>query len=288
MFINIQKFIDDVPKELEIVNLGSTFAWHDFDYKDFPKKGFNFALIPQPLSYDLKILKQYHRHIRENGVVLITLVLFSFYVDDYQDDNTNTKYYYFLDHEYINNYSKKKYWIIRNLPLLRNIMFIKKIIRDEPLLNNEGMNTKENIEKTAIQRIKGWCNQFNLSDIDVYRINSKLEGITEKTINTLQEIIDYCVKNNLKPVIVVTPVYKQYSGLVSDDILKNYLYDNIAKVNITNIPILNYFNDDRFSDYSLYMNSDCLNAKGRELLSRIIQDDLIRVDVLEMNDSGVN
>jgi hypothetical protein len=78
---NIQKYLAGIP---------------NFDYSYLSVKGFNFALIPQPLSCGYKILKQYHEHIKHDGVILITLVPFSFYVDCCRDENSNIKYLSFF------------------------------------------------------------------------------------------------------------------------------------------------------------------------------------------------
>lgn len=48
----------NVPYELEIVNLGSTFSKYGFDYRYFGKKGFNFAVAPQPLKVDYEVLEK--------------------------------------------------------------------------------------------------------------------------------------------------------------------------------------------------------------------------------------
>lgn len=43
----------DVPYNLEMANLGSTFSKYGFDYQYFAKRGFNFAVAPQPLKTDI-------------------------------------------------------------------------------------------------------------------------------------------------------------------------------------------------------------------------------------------
>jgi hypothetical protein len=267
-FTNIQRYLDGVPKELSIVNFGSTFAWHNFDYTNFPVKGFNFALIPQPLSYDYKILKQYHDHIKPNGIVLITLSLFSFYIDYYRNNYSNIKYYFFLNSEYINSCSSLVCLINKKFPLFFNFMLLKKIIRDDKLLiwNAEESATEKNMAVTAKNRIDGWCKQFDFQDVNTYKISSEFDLITGKVVATLRSIIDCCISNCFKPVIVITPVYRQYSGLLSNDVLKKCLYDNIVRANVKNIPTLNYFSDARFQDHSLYINSDCLNKKAEKSL----------------------
>jgi hypothetical protein len=274
--INIQKYLDGVPNGLSVVNLGSTFAWYNINYNYFPVKGFNFALIPQSLGYDFKILKQYHGHINEHGVVLICLCSFVFLVDSYQDDNSNMKYYYFLNCEYINNYNPRKHTIYKKFPLFRNPLLVKRIIRDEPLRVKDSMlvNTEEYLSVTARNRITNWCKEFGFQDMYAYKSSEKINSITGKTVNRLCEMIDYCIKNSFSPVIVIAPVYKQYSGLLSDEMLKNCLYDNIVRANVQNIPVFDYFKDKRFQDCSLYINSDCLNKKGQELFNKVLVKDL--------------
>lgn len=69
----MQQFCD-VPYELEMINLGSTFAKHGFDYQLFGERGFNFAGQPQPLKEDHAVQSQYQDHLKSGAVVLIVLI----------------------------------------------------------------------------------------------------------------------------------------------------------------------------------------------------------------------
>ena len=80
----MQQF-SNVPYELEIVNLGSTFAKHGFDYQLFGKRGFNFAGQPQPLKDDHAILAQYQDHLRPGAVVVVVVCPFGFSLYEYTD-----------------------------------------------------------------------------------------------------------------------------------------------------------------------------------------------------------
>ena len=60
----LEKF-KKVPTELEIINLGSSYSRNAFDYNLTNYKGFNFALQPQSLSYDFRILKNYKDNIKK-------------------------------------------------------------------------------------------------------------------------------------------------------------------------------------------------------------------------------
>lgn len=81
----MQQFCD-VPYELEMINLGSTFAKHGFDYQLFGERGFNFDGQPQPLKEDHAVLSQYQDHLKSGAVVLIVLICpFVFSLYDYAD-----------------------------------------------------------------------------------------------------------------------------------------------------------------------------------------------------------
>jgi hypothetical protein len=157
------KFINGVPRGLEIVNTGSTFSMYGFDYKYFGKKGFNFAMAPQPLEYDLKILEQYSGHIEGNAVVVVVVCPFGFCVDNYVDDESSYKYYFFLDKGKINNYNKVKEYVIKHVPILlplrKPVVLMKSLIKkligyDKKYTMDD--NTPENVNKTAKARISVW------------------------------------------------------------------------------------------------------------------------------------
>ena len=77
---NIKKFIEGVPNELEIINIGSSYSKYAYDYSEFSINGFNLAIQPESLSYDFKILKQYSKNLKEGCIVLINIpnLVFSF------------------------------------------------------------------------------------------------------------------------------------------------------------------------------------------------------------------
>jgi len=66
-----------------IVNLGSTFSKHGFDYKYFPNaNGANLAKAPSPLAEDLRVLKSFLSEIKKGAIVVIVVVCpFGFCVD---------------------------------------------------------------------------------------------------------------------------------------------------------------------------------------------------------------
>jgi hypothetical protein len=283
------KFINGVPENLEIVNTGSTFSMYGFDYKYFGKKGFNFAIAPQPLEYDLKILERYSKHILENAVVVVVVVCpFGFCVHRYENDESDYKYYFFLGREKINNYSRGKEIMLKHFPLALRLRHpaslaksaVKKLIgRDKPRAAAE--NTPENVKKAAQSRIAGWTREFNLPNVRDCAPDEKLLAVFEKTSAVLREILELCIDSKFRPIIINMPACREESGEFSDSMLEEFYNKNVRRANVYNVPVIDYFRDERFHDSSLYMNADCLNDKGREFFAKILVRDLKKLGLWE-------
>lgn len=281
----LQKFINGVPDELEIVNTGSSYARYAFDYTISNLKGFNFGLQPQSLSYDYRLLQQYNQKMKKGCIVLITLPNLVFGFLDYNNDQANTKYYYFLDHKNIIGFTKWKLFNRIVFPLLSNPKNVFRIFIDVPLLTQyeqvENFMTKEQVYADAIARVEGWKKQFNLYSTIETDLPKELINMFKKTTNLLNEIIEYCLRKKFKPVIVIPPTSAIINNLLSEKFMKKVLYDNINMANKRDIPVLDYLYDERFQDETLYINSDMLNKAGRERFTCVVIDDLKRLGVIE-------
>ena len=52
-----------IPKELDVVNIGSGPSYYDFDWSAVPEiSGFNMAVAPEDFRYDARIIKHYGGH----------------------------------------------------------------------------------------------------------------------------------------------------------------------------------------------------------------------------------
>jgi len=274
----IQKFIDGVPFELEIVNTGSSYASYAYDYSNTELKGFNFALQPQSLSYDFKILKHYVSHLKKGCVVQIVLADFIFCFLDYADDRRNYRYYHFLNSCDILNYSTLKSFIIKQIPLFQGKIHLRSLIRDIPSSNIFAQDcnylSEVSVVAEASARINGWVKEFGLKNTSDTELPEELLLMFKSTTNLVDQIIRYCIDNGLKPLLVIPPTSAVLNNLLSKEFIKKVLYDNIEKSNNQNIPVLDYLYDERFQDYSLYVNSDMLNRTGREKFIKVVIADL--------------
>lgn len=274
----------EIPSNLEIINLGSSYAKYAFDYNEVGIKGFNFGVQPQSLAYDFRILKQYKNKLKKNGVIIITIPNFVFAFLDYPIDEYNYKYYSFLNKENILNYSSLKKYLIKYFPLLlqpRKLKYILKDISKENMDRLVFVESKEDVKKEAQKRINGWMSQFKLLNINnKEELPLDIKKMFIKTQNLLEEMINYSLSNELKPVIIIPPCSKELNDFFSDEFLEEILYSNIEKANKNLIPVLNYLKNSEFQDYHLYMGVDLLNIKGRKLFTNKVIADLKKINYL--------
>jgi len=273
----LEKFIKGVPKNLDIINLGSSYARNAFEYKKLRINGFNFGLQPQSLSYDFRILKQYTQNLNKDCIVIIVLPDLVFGFLDYKDDRVNTKYYYFLDPNYILNFSKIKYFFKMYFPLLFTPKRVYRIFKDVEKINleqNKNLLTFEEVEKEAKNRVKGWEKEFGLKNMqNLGKIPEELRKIFLQTQSLLKEIIKYCEDNKFRPVLVVPPCSSILNKLISKEFLDEALYKNIIESKGKTL-FLDYLNHKEFQDYKLYINSDMLNENGRIKFTKLFLKDL--------------
>jgi len=275
------KFRKQISFDLDICNLGSSSGKFAFSYEGTGLKGENWAVGPQTLSYDFRVLKNYSSYLKEGATVLIPLCPFSGCIKDYEDDEINYKYYSFLHPVSILNYSqntKEKSMQFVNTPFQSSpLAAIKRLIKDVPasdsmLLSANSMD-EENLEKDAGKWINGWKQQFSITDMNAPVSEQNRDCIAYNT-NLLTEMISFCLERNLKPVIVLPPTTKALSSKFSESFRESYIYSIIRNANTHQVPFLNYLDDARFSDNELFFNSFFLNAKGRKVFTQTVLSDL--------------
>ena len=274
----------EIPDDLEIINLGSSYAKYAFDYNEVGIKGFNFGVQPQSLSYDFRILKQYKNKLKKNGIIIKTIPNLVFAFLDYPIDEYNYKYYSFLNKENILNYSSLKKFLLNYFPLILQPKKLKYILKDISKENSDSlvfMENNEEVKKEAQKRINGWMTQFRLLNINnKEELPLDIKNMFIKTQSLLEEMINYSLTNELKPVIVIPPFSNELNNFFSDDFLKEILYSNIEKANKSLIPVLDYLKDSEFQDYHLYMGVDLLNIEGRRLFTNKVITDLKKINYL--------
>lgn len=276
-FIDTHKF-KNIPKNLEIINLGSNQPKFAFDYSKSNILGMNWAVGPQTLEYDFRILKNFHNYLKPNSKVIIAISPFQFFLLNYKDDNSNHKYYNFLNSNLIDNYSNitKKLYI--DYPIITAKKQILRILKDTKPDNRFELEknpmSKDEIKKDALNWMNGWKKQFGINDLENIVLSEENKINIEKNIHILKNMIDFCIEKNIQPVLTIIPVTKELSKHFPDKFVQEQIIDYINKANDKNVIFLNYWKDERFEDESYYINSFFMNKIGRLKFTEQILKDL--------------
>lgn len=267
-----------LERNYDVVNLGSSSAVFCFDYRNLGVKGFNWALKPQSMEYSFKVLKQYFSIIKDKGIVLIPFSPFSgLSVTGIWNERINDKYYYILDKTLIDNYSavSKR----RMYPFLASPKeALKRLIKDVPCIDMYSYNiqchTADEFEKSAEKWIKLWMKQFNITDINAPLSNENLKGRYNR-INTIRNIIDFCVERNLQPVIIIPPIHSSLNKYFSKEFAENYIYSFIRELDRPLIKTLDYLNDSFLNIDSYYRDAYFMNEKGANVFTKQVLTELM-------------
>jgi hypothetical protein len=278
-FLDVCKFTNNkIPHNLEMINLGSNQPKFAFDYSKTEAVGMNWAVGPQSLEYDFRILKQMHNFLKANAFVVIPICPFSFFLYRFRNDSENYKYYNFLDSSMINNYSSQTKKLYIDYPLFTAKRNLIRLIKDTPVderpnIKTNPMNEAE-LTKDAYKWLNGWLKQFSLTGLDNISLSKENKSNIDKNVTVLSEMIDFCLKNTYKPIIMMLPVTKALSNLFSQSFIDDFIIANINKANTKNIPVLNYLKDERFVSPELYFNSFFFNENGRKIFTKIVIEEL--------------
>ena len=274
-FENADKFVAGVPKGLQMVATGSSYAKFDIDFTQDVDK-FNFGVFPQSLHYDYKILQQYHEYMERDCIVIVTLAPLNFGMIDYLDDVSNYKYYKFLKPKYILHFRWRTYVSHILFPLLATPRLARYIRRDVEYINlmELGEIDEKQIKQEADEREKGWCRQFNLLNLKEVRISNGMETTLNKTGEILEDMVDFCNQKGFRPILMIPPVSGELTERFSKEFLDAYLYSNIKKVRGKVKGVLDYWSEEEFMDCRFYFSSDFMNKTGRQLFTERLMNDV--------------
>ena len=278
-----------------LCNVGSSHGEYGFNYTELRQQGadcFNFALPSQMFDYDLALLKQYRSHLKEGTVVLIPISYFSFTdetLNTADQESRKVRYYQFMDPENIPDYD----WFVdlttHRLPILSagskilklpyDFLFWGKDYEEEALSftlqvqargssSPEDADGAESMEPQAeeLQRFEEIAAQRferHFADRPVF--------FQEDRTRQLEEMIDYCLENGWRPVLLTTPFYESYTKMIDEDFLERF--DRIVReiADSRGISYYNYGVDERFNHTIAYFGDpDHLNTEGSLYFMRLL------------------
>ena len=318
------KKIDD---GYEIVKLGNSHAVDGITFKKYQLKGLDLAGVAQRFSFDLALLKQHHKQIKPNATILITITPISFsHRKADRNDGLQGMYYSRLSPFLIPDLKIGDYIQVQVLPFLRSGYLLRKFHQDqveariaqeekwEEPLAKEVLSATESVDQPK-PKVKLSVDPQEIY-FNVEAINQELSSPTylppEKLIDSmntlfdkwyhtdefnqqyfaqnrkdLEKLIDYCLKNHWRPVLVSIPVSKVLVDGLMDDYMQVYLYDNLDQVDTKGLEYLDYNQDKRLVDNDfLFGNADHLNSNGQGIFSYVLLQDLIKREYLPSSADG--
>ncbi|MDD2791233.1 MAG: hypothetical protein PHU40_11300 [Sulfurimonas sp.] len=276
-FVDTYKF-KNIPQNLEVVNLGSNQPKFAFDYSQNDVLGMSWAVGPQTLEYDFRILKNYYSYLKKDAKVIIALSPFQFFLDKYKDDAANHKYYEFLEPSLIDGYSQIKKRLHIDFPIFTAKKQILRILKDVPADKRVelGINplNAEKIKKDAQKWVDGWKKQFGINTLENIELSDGNKTNIDKNIKLLKEMIAFCKEREYEAVLLVLPVTKELSSLFPDEFVEKYILNPIKEANEQNVKFLNYWRDERFEAEENYIDSFFMNKVGRNKFTKQVLEDL--------------
>ncbi|MGL5583229.1 MAG: hypothetical protein ACRDCE_20070 [Cetobacterium sp.] len=258
----LKKF-NNIPNKIKIANLGSSHGQFSFLYEgELEKEAFNFGLPAQPLYYDYKFLERYRDKFEVNSVLIIPISIFSFYQGN-ELIKYNERYSKILKYKDIQNIEFIEYFLSRYFSILLGENRFYNLINIK--LKKNDIKELSNLEKIEFAK-----NTFK--NHMAYNENSYLD------IQNLKEILKICIKNNIKPILVTTPVSHALNELVTEEIynqrIKIHINQVLDELDI-HVEYLDYSRDKRFSkNLNYFIDADHLNKNGARKFTNIFLDDI--------------
>lgn len=281
-YADCPKFWKRFPFNLEVVNLGSSSSFYGFDYSGLPVRAANWAMRPQSFPQDLAILKTYCSYLGPMAIVFIAIGPYSSCFKNYKDIDLE-KYYTVLHPGVFEGFSTQKCeemfrikdhpyrHAARQMLLGGSKMLAGRLLRHRvpaELLDVQPMDAAR-LEADAECWISGWKRQFDIPDADVPPPEHIVEG-RKRRVAVLGEMVAFCRERGFRPVIVLPPVTEHLSSKFSETFRENYIYSFLEEAGVSDVPFLNYLDDVRFKEDSLFFNSFFLNRTGAGLFTETV------------------
>lgn len=276
LFPDCQRFWQYNTFNTDVINLGSTSAMNAFCYEGLSIKGANFALGANPLLGDLEIIRNYISYLKPNGSVIISLCPFSSLAGSY--NTFDDRYYTLLYPSSIPNFSLRNQQKVKDMMAHPHCYYPLYYIIKDILLKFKrkryGLRSEEWMAQDADNWIKNWMFEFSINSFsDPLSLKNK-DGIKD-AIQILNDMISFCCERNVRPVIVIPPIFNTLSQKFTSDIRKLIIEPLIEGLNNKDVYYFNYMDDPDFTnDLNLFQNSFLLNKKGAKLFTKKILKDL--------------
>ncbi|MBB5180242.1 hypothetical protein HNQ44_001670 [Planomicrobium koreense] len=251
------------PHPVDIINLGASHSMYGYYFKPTGLSHLDLALPAQTVQYDFKLLKEYGKHLKPDGVVIISISQMTFANFEILDIGN---YYEILDHSEIEPF--------RLLDYYRYMYF--------PGANGESVNAalSGTLKSYRWDSHKPWANngksyaERKYEHVEAQYRQATKKNYVEQNVKQLRKMLEYCKEQGYQVILTMEPVHQTYQEHFDEDVMNRLVFQYLDTLEI-DAPFLNYMNDPRFADNKgLFLDSDHLNSEGRKKYSWIVYEDL--------------
>ncbi|WP_239421877.1 hypothetical protein [Bacillus sp. CGMCC 1.16541] len=257
------------PYPVDIMNLGASHSMYGYHFKPTGLSHLDLALPAQTIEYDFKLLREFGKHLKPDGVVIVSISQITFANSDV---NYIGNYYNILDRNEIEPFHFIDYYSYLFLPGTNSGRFhsalagkLKSFRWDshQPWANNGKNYSERKYKKVESQYSEAVKN----NDI-------------ERNMEQLREMIDYCKEKGYQVVLTIEPVHQSYQEFFYEEVMNKLVFQYLEALEL-DVPLLNYMGDQRFVDNkSYFIDPDHLNKEGRKVFSWIVYKDLKKLGYL--------
>ena len=275
-FRDCRKFWKYDTFNTDVMNIGSSSSACAFNYEGLPIKGVNFGISASPQCADLAVLKNYFSFLNpQKSTVIISLCPFTALSGSYE-------------------YLQDRYYTILTPPVMPVFHFWKKQEVKSKMRNplphyplvalfsdiwhwirkSSGVMSEKQMIADADTKMKDWLFEFSLQSLSSPLSLVNKDNI-EDSVKLLNETISFCNSHNIRPVVVIPPMYHTLAEKFSEQdrhLLFDSLFDNIED---KSVQIHNYMDDTDFlMNRELFKDSFLLNKKGAKLFTKKVLTDI--------------
>lgn len=259
-------------KKAKVINTGSLFAVFDIDYSYFDVGGVNLANAPQYLNYDLKYLEKYKKSIQKAAKVVFVLPDFVFAAASEQYKTQNDIYYKEFFPWQIESFSFHKFLKVYISLFTQKIKKVLKKGNVETILAPQSDDQKM---KDIGNMVEAWKDTFKIESLKSGYLSEEQRNNISQNKAYLDKMIEVVKSVGAECFLVIPPCSKQMNDNFSVECLESFLFNPVTEcAEKSDVKVLNYLYDERFSGLEFYRNGFCLNHKGSKLFTTVLLNDI--------------
>lgn len=253
------------PYPVDVINLGASHSMYGYYFKPTGLAHLDLALPGQALEYDFKLLKEYGKYLKPDGVVILSISQMTF-INSENEDVDEGRYYEILDRTQIESFRLLDYYKYMYFPGTNGDNFTS-------ALSSKWKDFKWTSHQSWANDGENYAERKTKYVEEQYR-KALEHNYMEQNVEQLKEIVEYCQEQGYKVILTMEPVHKTYQERFGEEVMDRLVFQYLNTLE-TDVPFLNYMNDERFIDNKEYfIDSDHLNSKGRKEYSWIVYEEL--------------